>query len=66
MRMPEKLIPEHGQYRHLTSSQVAELAYDVTVQFWDRYIEKRSRTPAALDDAQMAKLWSGEWRVKSS
>ena len=25
-----------------------------------------SRTLAALDDAQMAKLWSGEWRVKSS
>ena len=41
---PEKLIPLHGGYRHLKSFQVAQLAYDVTVRFCDRYIEKRSRT----------------------
>jgi four helix bundle suffix protein len=38
------LIPQHGGYRHLKSFQVAQLAYDVTVRFCDRYIEKRSRT----------------------
>jgi four helix bundle suffix protein len=40
----QKLIPLHGGYRKLKSFQVAQLAYDVTVRFCDRYIEKRSRT----------------------
>jgi four helix bundle suffix protein len=44
MTPPEKLIPPHGGYRKLKSFQVAQLAYDVTVRFCDRYIEKRSRT----------------------
>jgi four helix bundle suffix protein len=41
---PEGLIPRHGGYRNLKSFQVAQLAYDVTVRFCDRYISKRSRT----------------------
>lgn len=41
---PEPLIPQHGGYRNLKSFQVAQLVYDVTVRFCDRYIEKRSRT----------------------
>ena len=40
----EPLIPVHGGYRHLKSFQVAQLAYDVTVRFCDRYINRRSRT----------------------
>jgi four helix bundle suffix protein len=40
----EALIPKHGGYRKLKSFQVAQLAYDVTVRFCDRYISKRSRT----------------------
>jgi four helix bundle suffix protein len=40
----EPLIPKHGGYRKLKSFQVAQLVYDVTVRFCDRYIEKRSRT----------------------
>ncbi len=40
----EPLIPKHGGYRKLKSFQVAELVYDVTVRFCDRYIERRSRT----------------------
>jgi len=44
MNEPEKLIPPHGGYRKLKSFQVAQLAYDVTVRFCERYIEKRSRT----------------------
>src|SRR5579864_3701936 len=45
-RMPEKesLIPKHGGYRKLKSFQIAQLVYDVTVRFCDRYIEKRART----------------------
>lgn len=41
---PEPLIPKHGGYRKLKSFQIAQLCYDVTVRFCDRYIEKRSRT----------------------
>ena len=40
----DKLIPLHGGYRKLKSFQVAQLVYDVTVRFCDRYIERRSRT----------------------
>lgn len=40
----EKLIPKHGGYRKLKSFQIAQLVYDVTVRFCDRYIDKRSRT----------------------
>src|SRR5260370_41341076 len=45
-KMPEKesLIPKHGGYRKLKSFQVAQLVYDDTVRFCDRYISKRSRT----------------------
>lgn len=40
----EQLIPKHGGYRHLKSFQVAQLVYDLTVRFCDRYISPRSRT----------------------
>jgi four helix bundle suffix protein len=40
----EPLIPTHGGYRNLKSFQIAQLCYDVTVRFCDRYISKRSRT----------------------
>lgn len=38
------LIPKHGGYRNLRSFQVAEIIYDATQIFCDRYISKRSRT----------------------
>src|SRR5712692_10113663 len=38
------LIPPHGGYRGLKSFQQAELVYDATVKFCDRFIDKRSRT----------------------
>src|SRR6266436_1030330 len=44
MSEPEKLIPLHGGYRKLKGFQIAQLAYDVTVRFCDRYIDLRSRT----------------------
>jgi len=40
----EALILRHGGYRKLKSFQVAELVYDVTVRFCERYVERRSRT----------------------
>jgi four helix bundle protein len=44
MRRGEPLIPKHGGYRKLKSFQVAQLVYDLSVRFCDRYIDKRSRT----------------------
>lgn len=38
------LIPKHGGYRKLKSFQVAQLVYDITVRFCDRYVDKFSRT----------------------
>jgi four helix bundle suffix protein len=38
------LIPAHGGYRELRSFQHAELVYDATVKFCDRFINRRSRT----------------------
>jgi four helix bundle suffix protein len=38
------LIPQYGGYRKLRSFQTAQLAYDFTVYFCNRYIDKRSRT----------------------
>lgn len=38
------MIPVHGGYRNLKGFQIAQLAFDVTVRFCDRYISPRSRT----------------------
>jgi restriction system protein len=38
------IIPPHGGYRKLRSFQTAQLAYDATVVFCNRFIDKRSRT----------------------
>ncbi|MBM4030364.1 MAG: four helix bundle protein [Planctomycetes bacterium] len=38
------LLPPHGGYRRLKSFQVAQLVYDLTVRFCDRFIPSRSRT----------------------
>jgi four helix bundle suffix protein len=38
------LIPPHGGYRNLKSYQMAEIVYDGTVKFCERFVDKRSRT----------------------
>lgn len=38
------LIPPHGGFRKLRSFQCAQIVYDGTVIFCDRFIDKRSRT----------------------
>ena len=38
------LIPPHGGYRNLKSYQMAEIVYDSTIKFCDRFINIRSRT----------------------
>lgn len=42
-KQSEPLLPTHGGYRNLKSFQVAQLAYDITVRFCDRYINRYSR-----------------------
>jgi four helix bundle suffix protein len=44
MTASEPLIPKHGGYRKLKSFQVAQLVYDITVRFCDRYVDRHSRT----------------------
>lgn len=45
------LIPPHGGYRKLKSFQIAQLAYDVTVRFVERYVDKYSRTRDQMTQA---------------
>jgi four helix bundle suffix protein len=40
----ERLIPDHGGYRDLEAFKMAELVYDGTVRFCERFMDKRSRT----------------------
>jgi restriction system protein len=40
----QKIILPHGGYRKLKSFQAAEIVYDATVAFCDRFIDRRSRT----------------------
>ncbi|MFP4358635.1 MAG: four helix bundle suffix domain-containing protein [Puniceicoccaceae bacterium] len=40
----EPLLPPHGGYRRLKAFQVAQLAFDLTVRFCDRFVSKYSRT----------------------
>jgi len=40
----QRVIPPSGGYRKLRSFQAAQLVYDATVVFCDRFVEKRSRT----------------------
>ncbi len=41
--LPE-LVPPHGGYRKLASYQMAEIVYDATLAFCNRFVEIRSRT----------------------
>jgi four helix bundle suffix protein len=42
--MSDGFIPKHGGYKTLLSYQKAEIVYDATVYFCDRFIDRRSRT----------------------
>ena len=40
----DHLIPKHGGYEHTKTWQLADLLYDLTVRFCDKYVDRRSRT----------------------
>jgi four helix bundle suffix protein len=42
--MPEGFIPKHGGYRKLLSYQRAEIVFDATVRFCERFLDRRDRT----------------------
>jgi hypothetical protein len=42
--MSAGFIPKHRGYRKLLSYQKAEIVYDATVSFCDRFVDRRSRT----------------------
>src|SRR5437868_997116 len=42
--MSEKFIPPHGGYESLLSYQKAEIVYDATVRFCERYVDRRDRS----------------------
>jgi restriction system protein len=44
MNEPERIIQPHGGYRKLRSFQVAQVVYDATVIFCERFIERSLRT----------------------
>ena len=44
MDQPDGFIDPHGGFRNLKSYQMAEIVYDATVVFCDRWIGRRSRT----------------------
>ncbi len=44
MNDSNKIIPPHGGYRKLRSFQTAQVVYDATVVFCERFIERSSRT----------------------
>ena len=73
--MSQGFIPSHGGYRKLKSYQKAEIIYDATVYFTQRFIDKYSRTvdqmvQAArsgkqnIAEASMASATSKETEIK--
>lgn len=42
--MPDGFIPPHGGYKKLLSYQRAEIVYDATVRFCERFLNPRDRT----------------------
>lgn len=40
----DRIIQPHGGYQKLKSYQMAEIVYDATVRFCERFVDRRSRT----------------------
>ena len=53
--MTEGFIPPHGGYQKLLFYQKAEIVYDATVYFCNRFIDKRSRTHDQMIQAATSK-----------
>ena len=51
MNQPDGFIDPHGGFRNLKSYQMAEIVYDATATFCNRWISRRSRTPDQMVQA---------------
>lgn len=47
----ERLIPPHGGYRKLESYKNADIVYEFTLEFCDRYVDYKSRTKDQMEQA---------------
>ena len=54
--MSEGFIPPHGGYHNLLSYRKAEIVYDATVFFCERYIDRFSRTRDQMVQAAAGRL----------
>lgn len=54
--MTELLIPKHGGYRKLKSFQVAEVIYDLTVRFCDKYCPEHGKDAISADEYRLAAI----------
>jgi four helix bundle suffix protein len=64
--MSEGFIPPHGGYHNLLAYRKAEIVYDATVFFCDRYIDRRSRTrDQMVQAARSGKQNIIEWSMAS-
>jgi len=57
----DPLIPPHGGYRDLKSYQMAEIVFDATMVFCDRFIDKRSRTNDQMVQSANRILQGAAW-----
>ncbi len=57
--MTEGFIPPHGGYKKLLSYQRAEVVYDATVRFCERYFERRDR----ITDQMVQAAHSGKQNI---
>ncbi len=61
------IIPKHGGYRKLRSFQCAQLVYDATVIFCNRFIDRRSRTHDQMVQATRSGVQNiAEWSMASA
>jgi restriction system protein len=53
---PPRIIPRHGGYRDLKSYQMAEIVYDATVAFCDRFVENIAEGSMASGTSKKTEL----------
>jgi hypothetical protein len=64
--MPKGFIPPHGGYRKLISYQRAEVVYDATVRFCERFLDRRDRTVDQMVYAARSGKQNILWKRPSS
>jgi hypothetical protein len=62
----EKLISVHEGYRKLKSFQIAQLVYDVTVRFCEKYVSRFSRTYDRSGSAKRSSKYSRRRDIKKN